>query len=423
MLSRGFLGASALATAVLAQNINLQGADSLTLLDNAIQLGSQFDGTDAIGASDEQVPSLTSVNNFINFCAGKELTNGLQITTGSCNGIPHGDIPAKDKMISSIIINPKNGDVIQSGQTFNIQPVLMPVAQRGAQDDCSKFVVVGDDFDVNDAANNGSGGLDAADQAQEAVDLGPGAIDPDADQDDDQGADDGDDNQQGTDADSLRQQAEAFAQESQGQGQGNNNQQQGQNNDNQQQGQGNSQQGNDANSLRQQAEAFAQRQGQGNGNQQQGQSQGQQGQQGQGNQQQGQNQGQGNNNQQQSQGNNSQQQGQQQGQDDNNNNQQQGQDNNSQQQSQAQQGQSNGNQQQGQGNNNQQQGQSNGNQQQQGQGQQGTSAEALREQAERFAQQSQGIEFPVGFSPSSVKGDVNLRAIVITSGSQILVNI
>jgi transcription initiation factor TFIID subunit 15 len=25
--------------------------------------------------------------NFINFCAGKQLTNGLQVTGGSCNGI------------------------------------------------------------------------------------------------------------------------------------------------------------------------------------------------------------------------------------------------------------------------------------------------------------------------------------------------
>lgn len=25
--------------------------------------------------------------NFINFCSGKTLTNGLQIKTGSCNGI------------------------------------------------------------------------------------------------------------------------------------------------------------------------------------------------------------------------------------------------------------------------------------------------------------------------------------------------
>ena len=29
----------------------------------------------------------------------------------------------------------------------------MPVAQRGSQDDCTKFTVVGNDNDINDAAN------------------------------------------------------------------------------------------------------------------------------------------------------------------------------------------------------------------------------------------------------------------------------
>ena len=87
MLKRSILGATALVSTVLAQNVQGQGGDVLTLVENAIQEGSTFDGTDAIGANDEQVASLTSTNNFINYCSGKELTNGLQITTGSCNGI------------------------------------------------------------------------------------------------------------------------------------------------------------------------------------------------------------------------------------------------------------------------------------------------------------------------------------------------
>ena len=61
---------------------------SLTLLANAIQKGSFNDGSDEIGAAEVgQAKSATSQNNFINNCAGKTLTNGLQITTGSCNGI------------------------------------------------------------------------------------------------------------------------------------------------------------------------------------------------------------------------------------------------------------------------------------------------------------------------------------------------
>jgi len=51
----------------------------------------------------------------------------------------------------------------------NHQPVLMPVAQRGTPDDCTKFVVSGDGTTINADANNGSGGLAAAAAASEAV--------------------------------------------------------------------------------------------------------------------------------------------------------------------------------------------------------------------------------------------------------------
>jgi hypothetical protein len=64
------------------------GATGTTLSANAIQSGSFNDGSNEIGANEVgQALSATSQNNFINNCAGKTLTNGLQITTGSCNGI------------------------------------------------------------------------------------------------------------------------------------------------------------------------------------------------------------------------------------------------------------------------------------------------------------------------------------------------
>lgn len=64
------------------------GSTATTLAANAIQSGSFNDGSDEIGNNEaQQAKSLTSTNNFINNCAGKTLTNGLQITTGSCNGI------------------------------------------------------------------------------------------------------------------------------------------------------------------------------------------------------------------------------------------------------------------------------------------------------------------------------------------------
>ena len=61
---------------------------SLTLAQNAIASGSFSDGLTEIGGNEAfEAASATSKNNFINFCAGETLTNGLQIVTGSCNGI------------------------------------------------------------------------------------------------------------------------------------------------------------------------------------------------------------------------------------------------------------------------------------------------------------------------------------------------
>jgi hypothetical protein len=71
-----------------AGNNNNNDATGTTLSPNAIQSGSFNDGSNEIGSAEVgQAKSLTSQNNFINNCAGKTLTNGLQITTGSCNGI------------------------------------------------------------------------------------------------------------------------------------------------------------------------------------------------------------------------------------------------------------------------------------------------------------------------------------------------
>jgi hypothetical protein len=44
----------------------------------------------------------------------------------------------------------------------NHQPVLMPVAQRGTADDCTKFTVIGTGTTINVAANDGSKGIAAA---------------------------------------------------------------------------------------------------------------------------------------------------------------------------------------------------------------------------------------------------------------------
>ncbi|KAL3419680.1 hypothetical protein PVAG01_08178 [Phlyctema vagabunda] len=253
------------------------GATGTTLSADAIQSGSFVDGSKEVGAAEVgQALSATSQNNFINNCSGKTLTNGLQITTGSCNGIPMGDIPAKTAMVSSVITNPQTGGkAIQADKTFNItvqmsnlvagsftnadatyyaapqalsggkvvghthvtvqdmgnsmnptqaldptkfaffkgindagdgngllsaevtgglpagnyrvctmasssnhQPVLMPVAQRGTADDCTKFVVSGNGNTENAAADDGSKGQAAAAAAASAVANGAGNDDP-----------------------------------------------------------------------------------------------------------------------------------------------------------------------------------------------------------------------------------------------------
>ncbi|KAJ3951210.1 Pathogenicity cluster 5 protein d [Colletotrichum tropicale] len=60
------------------------------------------------------------MHNFINFCEGQTITNGKQITAGSCNGIPMGKLPAQKNMISAMITNPQPGTKLQAGQTFNV---------------------------------------------------------------------------------------------------------------------------------------------------------------------------------------------------------------------------------------------------------------------------------------------------------------
>jgi len=69
-----------------------------------------------------QVASLTSTNNFINFCltTNLPLTNGQQIKTGSCNPAPMGIIAASTNMPSAKFQNPKNGDVIEPNQSFTV---------------------------------------------------------------------------------------------------------------------------------------------------------------------------------------------------------------------------------------------------------------------------------------------------------------
>ena len=75
-----------------------------------------------------QVASLTSSNNFINFCLtvpNLPITNGKQIATGSCNPAPMGTIPSKDNMPSAKFVFPANGDTsIVEKQPFTIKMAI-----------------------------------------------------------------------------------------------------------------------------------------------------------------------------------------------------------------------------------------------------------------------------------------------------------
>ncbi|KGQ07314.1 hypothetical protein BBAD15_g7368 [Beauveria bassiana D1-5] len=95
------------------------GGGNLQLDPQVLQRGSFSDGDNP--GSDEQAASAVSNNNFINFCQGKTLTNGAQVRQGSCNGIVMGNIPAVEKMVSSVFVQPQNGDNLPPKQEFDIQ--------------------------------------------------------------------------------------------------------------------------------------------------------------------------------------------------------------------------------------------------------------------------------------------------------------
>ncbi|CAE6518375.1 unnamed protein product [Rhizoctonia solani] len=98
---------------------------SLTLDPSQVAKGLANNGQQG-GGDPGQVPSLTSTNNFINFCLTQNvpLTNGQQVKGGSCNGVPMGRIIASTKMPSAKFVNPKNGATIQANTAFTIQMAI-----------------------------------------------------------------------------------------------------------------------------------------------------------------------------------------------------------------------------------------------------------------------------------------------------------
>ncbi|KAN0111872.1 hypothetical protein V8E52_008078 [Russula decolorans] len=100
---------------------DLDPQTSLTLQQRVIS--TNFEQNGSANGTAGQEPSLTSSNNFINFCLtiNLPLANGQQIKGGSCNTAPMGVIAPSINMPSSKFITPNNLDAIQANTTFQIK--------------------------------------------------------------------------------------------------------------------------------------------------------------------------------------------------------------------------------------------------------------------------------------------------------------
>jgi len=106
-----------------AGSVNAADAQTSLTLDNAVlATGFEQNGQENVTEAG-QVPSLTSSNNFINFCLtvpNLAITNGQQVTAGSCNPAPMGAIPSTSNMPSAKFVNPANGGTVPANTAFTI---------------------------------------------------------------------------------------------------------------------------------------------------------------------------------------------------------------------------------------------------------------------------------------------------------------
>jgi len=107
---------------------SLQGAYIFRLALDPGVISSSFAQDGSVNGTAGQEPSLTSTNNFINFCLTVDinlpLTNGQQIKGGSCNPAPMGVLAPSTNMPSSKFVSPKNLDTIKSHTTFEIKMAI-----------------------------------------------------------------------------------------------------------------------------------------------------------------------------------------------------------------------------------------------------------------------------------------------------------
>ncbi|KAH9811606.1 hypothetical protein DFH28DRAFT_432672 [Melampsora americana] len=96
-----------------------QGAQQLTLNPTLVNPASLTTGNE--GGGKPSTPSAQSPNNFINFCEGQTLTNGLMNEQGSCSPIPLGSIPSKDRMPSVRFVAPVNFQRVEANQPIEVR--------------------------------------------------------------------------------------------------------------------------------------------------------------------------------------------------------------------------------------------------------------------------------------------------------------
>ncbi|KAG1825559.1 uncharacterized protein BJ212DRAFT_1314819 [Suillus subaureus] len=114
---------TATSTAGSGSNSNSNAQTSLTLLSSLVAPNFAKNGQNVNTSEAGEVPSLTSTNNFINYCAtlsNLPITNGQQIKGGSCNPAPMGAIPSTSNMPSAKFVSPNNLAVLPANTTFQV---------------------------------------------------------------------------------------------------------------------------------------------------------------------------------------------------------------------------------------------------------------------------------------------------------------
>jgi hypothetical protein len=117
--------AAAASSSSAASNNSNDPQSSTTLDPKVIATGFENNGQDQPEAG--QVASLTSSNNFINFCLtvpNLPITNGLQVKTGSCNPAPMGIIAATTAMPSCKFQFPQNFATIKANTNFTVKMAI-----------------------------------------------------------------------------------------------------------------------------------------------------------------------------------------------------------------------------------------------------------------------------------------------------------